>query len=91
VSNCVRPYLFASVAVFSFVASPWLMAGTHPVPDTMLAVAMDRGGGPEVLSIHHLPVPKPNAGEVLIAVHATGVNVWEAGFRQHAGEVYGFP
>ncbi len=57
----------------------------------MLAAAMDRGGGPEVLSIHRLPVPKPNAGEVLIAVYATGVNVWEAGFRQKAGEGVRFP
>src|SRR5205807_9532272 len=64
----------------------WLMADTHPVPDTMLAAAMDRGGGPGVLSIHRLPVPKPNAGEVLIAVYATGVNVWEAGFRQNPGQ-----
>ena len=90
-STCVRTYLFASIAVLSFVASPWLMADTHPVPDTMLAAAMDRGGGPGVLSIHRLPVPKPNAGEALIAVYATGVNVWEAGFRQNAGQGAKFP
>jgi NADPH:quinone reductase-like Zn-dependent oxidoreductase len=52
---------------------------------------MDRAGGPEVLSIHRLPVPKPAAGEVLIAVYATGVNVWEAAFRQNAGDGARFP
>ena len=83
--------MFATVAALSFVASPRSVADTHTVPDTMLAAAMDRGGGPEVLSIHRLPVPKPNAGEVLIAVHATGVNVWEAGFRQNAREGVRFP
>lgn len=66
-------------------------ADVFPVPDTMLAAAIDTGGGPEVLSIHHLPVPKPSAGEVLIAVHATGVNVWEAAYRQHPGDNAHFP
>jgi NADPH:quinone reductase-like Zn-dependent oxidoreductase len=61
------------------------------LPDTMRAAAMDRAGGPEVLSIHQLPVPKPAAGEVLIAVHATGVNVWEAAFRQNADDGVRFP
>jgi NADPH:quinone reductase len=55
------------------------------VPATMLAAAIDQGGGPEVLSIHTLPVPKPGAGQVLIAVHAAGVAVWDAGARQRAG------
>ena len=89
--NLVRTPLPAIVAALGCVASPWSTADTRPVPDTMLAAAMDRGGGPEVLSIHPLPVPKPNAGEVLIAVYATGVNVWEAGFRQKAGEGVRFP
>ena len=44
----------------------------------MLAAAIDQGGGPEVLSIHRLPVPKPAAGQVLIEVHAAGVAVWDA-------------
>ena len=49
----------------------------------MLAAAIDRGVCPGILSIHHLPVPKPRAGEVLSAVQAAGVGVWEAGIRQH--------
>src|SRR2546430_5616438 len=75
------PTLIAVVAASSFITSPRSIAYTHPVPETMLAAAFDRGGGPEVLSIHRMPVPKPHAGEVLIAVYATGVNVWEAAYR----------
>jgi len=85
--------LVIGVAVSSLLASPCSTAdiGAAPVPDTMVAVAFDRGGGPDVLSIHRVPVPKPIAGEVLIAVHATGVNVWEAAYRQHAGTDTHFP
>jgi NADPH:quinone reductase-like Zn-dependent oxidoreductase len=66
------------------VAPPALAASE--VPATMLAAAIDQGGGPEVLSIHNLPVPRPGAGQVLIAVHAAGVAVWDAGARQRAKE-----
>jgi hypothetical protein len=45
----------------------------HTVPKTMRAAAIDRSGGPEVLSIHSLPVPELDASEVLIAVDTAGV------------------
>jgi NADPH:quinone reductase-like Zn-dependent oxidoreductase len=61
------------------------------VPDTMLAAAIDRGGGPDVLSTHHLPVPKPEPGQVLIAVRAAGVGAWDAPIRQHPSEHAHFP
>ena len=51
------------------------------IPATMRAAAIDRFGGPEVLSIHMLPVPEPNAQEVLIALDAAGVGTWDAGMR----------
>ena len=51
------------------------------IPATMRAAAIDRFGGPEVLSIHTLPVPEPNAKEVLIALDAAGVGTWDAGQR----------
>lgn len=71
------------VAAIIGVALPG--AAATEVPATMLAAAIDQGGGPEVLSIHHLAVPKPpGAGQVLIAVHAAGVAVWDAGARQRA-------
>jgi NADPH2:quinone reductase len=66
-------------------------AAAGDAPDTMLAAAIDRGGGPDVLSVHRLPVPKVNADEVLIAVHTAGVGVWEASIRQHPGDRARFP
>ena len=54
------------------------------IPATMRAAAIDRFGGPEVLSIHTLPVPEPNAQEVLIALDAAGVGTWDA--RQRDGD-----
>ena len=90
-SDGVKTYVLTIIAALSFVASPVLMADMPRVPDTMRAAALDAGGGPEVLSIHRLPVPKPGAGEVLIAVYATGVNVWDAGFRQNPGHSARFP
>jgi len=66
-------------------------AAAGDAPDTMLAAAIDRGGGPDVLSVHRLPVPKVNADQVLIAVHTAGVGVWEASIRQHPGDRARFP
>ena len=86
-----RSLLVATVLVLSFAALPCSIAHTPAVPDTMRAAAFDEGGGPEVLSIHRLPVPTPRAGEVLIAVHGAGVAVWETEMRQHPGERAHFP
>lgn len=68
-------------------------SGSHraSVPDTMLAAAIDKGGGPQVLSIHRVPVPRPKPGEVLLAVQSAGVGAWEAGIRQNPGEHALFP
>jgi NADPH:quinone reductase len=65
------------------LCGPSFGAGTHAVPDTMNAAGFDKAGGPEVLTIHRVPVPTPKAEEVLIKVHAAGVSVWEADMRQH--------
>jgi NADPH2:quinone reductase len=51
------------------------------VPPTMRAAAIDRFGGPEVLTLHTVPVPVVDAGEVLIAVHTAGVGSWDADMR----------
>ena len=83
--------IVAIAAVLSFAAFSGAVADTRSVPDTMRAAALDMGGGPEVLSIHNLPVPTPGAGEVLIAVHAAGIGVWEAEFRQHPPAGARFP
>src|SRR5437660_2591230 len=51
------------------------------VPETMRAAAIDRFGGPEVLTVRTVPVPEPDSGEVLIAVHTAGVGSWDAEMR----------
>ena len=53
------------------------------VPKAMQAAAIDRAGGPEVISVHTLPVPTPAADEVLIAVDTAGVGIWDAYLRRH--------
>jgi len=51
------------------------------VPETMRAAAIDRFGGPQVVTVQVLPVPGIDAGEVLIAVHTAGVASWDAEMR----------
>ncbi|MBV8613102.1 MAG: NADP-dependent oxidoreductase [Acetobacteraceae bacterium] len=51
------------------------------LPKTMRAAAIDRFGGPEVLSLHTLPVPDLDANEVLIRLDTAGVGVWDADMR----------
>jgi NADPH:quinone reductase len=51
------------------------------LPKTMRAVAIDRFGGPEVLTLHELPLPSLGPDEVLIAVHTAGVGSWDAEIR----------
>ncbi|MBB4682908.1 NADP-dependent oxidoreductase [Amycolatopsis jiangsuensis] len=41
---------------------------------TMRAVRLHEHGGPEVLRYDEVPVPEPQPGEVLVRVHAIGVN-----------------
>ncbi len=81
----------AVTAALSLAASTWSGADTSAIPTTMLAAAFDRGGGPEVLTLHHLPVPKPGEGEVLIAVQAAGVGAWEVDERRHPSPDTPFP
>src|ERR1700724_3885099 len=52
------------------------------VPRTMFAAAIDRFGGPEVITAHALPVPEVDAGEVLITVDTAGVGGWDADMRE---------
>ena len=56
---------------------------TAPVlPRTMQAVAIDQPGGPEVMSLRTFPVPRPDANEIVIAVHTAGVAVWDLRIRE---------
>src|SRR4051812_29336397 len=51
------------------------------IPATMKAAAIDRFGPPSVLTLHTVPTPQPGDGEVLIALYAAGVGVWDADIR----------
>lgn len=44
------------------------------LPQTMAYIRLDGFGGPEVLKPDTMPVPQPDAGEVLVKVAAAGVN-----------------
>ncbi|AZO44773.1 zinc-binding alcohol dehydrogenase family protein [Mesorhizobium sp. M7D.F.Ca.US.005.01.1.1] len=47
----------------------------------MKAIQLGRFGGPDVLEVVDLPAPVPQAGEVLIRVHAAGINFFEVLMR----------
>jgi NADPH:quinone reductase len=63
------------------------------IPETMKVAAIDRYGGPEVLQVHELPVPRPGSKKILIRLEAAGVGVWDADIRSGEFEFgkSGFP
>jgi NADPH:quinone reductase-like Zn-dependent oxidoreductase len=58
---------------------------------TMKAIRFHEPGGPEVLRLEDLPRPVPKAGEVLVKVHAAGVNPVDWKLRQNGGKGFGPP
>lgn len=50
------------------------MANIANLPEKMLAVAITKPGGPRVLKAEKRDLPEPGEGEILIRVHAAGVN-----------------
>ncbi|MET9361470.1 NADP-dependent oxidoreductase [Streptomyces sp. NPDC006632] len=52
---------------------------------TMRAVSLQQWGGPEVLTETETERPEPGAGEVLVRVHAAGVNPADWKVREHGG------
>src|SRR4051794_29075402 len=48
---------------------------------TMRAAVAERFGAPEVLAIRELPIPRPGPGQLLVRVHAAGVNPVDASNR----------
>src|SRR5579863_9575875 len=47
----------------------------------MKSIRVHEFGGPEVLKLEDVPTPKPSAGEVLVRVHAAGVNPYDTYMR----------
>jgi NADPH2:quinone reductase len=50
------------------------MSTASGLPETMTAAVIRGKGGPEVLALDTIAVPKPGRGQVLIKVHAAGIN-----------------
>jgi len=47
----------------------------------MKAILVHEFGGPDVLKLAEVPTPKPAAGEVLVRIHAAGVNPYDTYMR----------
>lgn len=59
---------------------------------TIKAARVHEWGGPEVLKIEEIPQPQPTADEVLVRVHAAGINPADWGTRQgYRAEYYTLP
>ena len=57
----------------------------------MKAIAIERNGGPDVLSIHDFPVPDVKPGEALVKIEASGINYIDTYFRSGLYKVPHFP
>src|SRR6202047_5203623 len=47
----------------------------------MKTIRVHQFGGPEVLKLEEIPTPKPEAGQVLVRIRATGVNPYDTYMR----------
>ena len=47
----------------------------------MKAIRVHQFGGPEALKLEEVPTPKPDAGQVVVRVHAAGVNPYDTYMR----------
>jgi NADPH2:quinone reductase len=65
----------------------------EPIPQHMKAAAIDRFGGPEVLHVATLPVPRPGPGQVLLRLDSAGIGAWDPDVRSGEAELGagGFP
>lgn len=59
-------------------------SASFQIPDQMKVILADPPGGPDVMRLDTRPVPVPKNGEVLIKVHAAGVN--GADLREREGK-----
>lgn len=75
-----------AILVLAFTATHPSRAGDPPAA-AMRAAAIDHAGDSSALTLHTLPVPKPDPDEVLIALHTAGVATWDIGIRRHPEEI----
>lgn len=65
---------------------------SEKIPATMKAIRFSTFGGPDVLRLEEVPVPVAGADEVLVRVHAAGVNPGDWQIRSGlAGDRFGLP
>ena len=57
----------------------------------MKAIAIERNGGPDVMSVHDLPVPEVKPGEALVKLEASGINFIDVYYRDGTYKVPQFP
>src|SRR5262245_33164770 len=51
------------------------------IPATMKAAVIERFGPPGVVTLRTVPTPEVGPGELLVALHAAGVGIWDAQIR----------
>jgi len=77
-----------SLAILVLALSSTHLSRAGDLPATqMRAAAIDHAGDSSALTLHTLPVPKPDAGEVLISLDTAGVGIWDIGIRRHPDEI----
>jgi NADPH:quinone reductase-like Zn-dependent oxidoreductase len=88
-----RTLIWLPITWFVFAAAWAGGVSSAEVPQTMQAAAIDAPGDSSALTLHTLPVPQPDADEVLIALDTAGVAVWDVGIRRNPAEIKhsGFP
>lgn len=70
-----RPTKFLRPARLAILLLSSLAAHSHAAPpETMNAIRIHAFGGPDQLKLESAPTPAPGPGEVLVKVHAAGVN-----------------
>jgi NADPH:quinone reductase-like Zn-dependent oxidoreductase/uncharacterized protein YndB with AHSA1/START domain len=78
------------------VRRPSDATASQTIPSVMRAIAMDRFGGTEMLTVQTLTIPEIEPDEVLVRIEAAGVGVWdpferEGGFTEAVGITPKFP
>src|SRR5580704_1802750 len=82
------PVMFARhLAPLVLAAFATSVVSAAALPAQMQSAAIDQAGGAEVLTAHTLAVPRPAAGEVLIAVHTAGVASWDVAIRRQPDNI----